>query len=434
MFRTLARLFVDPTLATPGSDPAVLTVHPLQLSRWLDEAWEAAAIAPNFAIGDPDKPFLGEPGIVNAIRYPLGAPVLPAGLSLPPPNPADPDLYTGNPTPLSVPLIWDHLIYAFLIESTGVFEIFAEVLRRYGVGETLETLTPGGHRWVRATEELFFRDPPLFSVASVVSRLRPDIRVLRRNAYWRMFGLDLPHPIPSRWVMAPDQAWKQDTGSAVNTGFSEKWSELLRQIWLGFENRVNTSGPNATDGEYVAFLAKALKDMLNMRRKGGLLAREEFVHVATMSWFHLTLESDTPIVTDLKAQAESAEERLANVAQRVGMSPAPRSREFFQLADRMSGLLRAIERGVFDTGTAAETMFKPVPAPPAAQLPASQKLMEDANKIIDLWQSATGERVKDRPVTVGQSRQMQPVRIPAPTSAPVAAGGNGTKVAPAGGQ
>jgi hypothetical protein len=32
-----------------------------------------------------------------------------------------------------------------------------------------------------------------------------------------------------------------------------------------------------------------------------MLAREEFVHVTTLSWFHLTVESDTPLVAYLKA-------------------------------------------------------------------------------------------------------------------------------------
>jgi hypothetical protein len=427
MFRTLARLFVDPTLSSPGASPDVLKVHPVQLSRFLDEAWEVAAFAPTFAIGDPAKPFLGEPGIVDAIRFPNGPAVLPSGLTLGPPVP---DTYTAAKAPLGVPLIWDHLIYAYLIESTGAFEVFAEVLRRYGAGETLETLSLDGYRWVRSTEELFFRDPPLFTVGSIVSTVRPDIRITRRNAYWRMFGLDLAHPIPPRWArQGADQAWKLDTGAGVNTDFREKWSELLRQIWLGFENRINTSGPNATDGEYVAFLAKALKDMLNMRRKGGLLAREEFVHVATMSWFHLTLESDTPIVVDLKAQAESPEERLANIAQRVGMAPAARSRELFQLADRMSAFLRAVERGVFDTGAAAETLFKPQPPPPSSPSPQSAKLLEDSNKIIDLWQSATGERVKDRAQSIARTSTAQPMRLPTPGAPAPAGGGNGNRPA-----
>ena len=41
MFRAVARLFVDPTLSSPGASPDVLKVHPVQLSRFLDEAWKS---------------------------------------------------------------------------------------------------------------------------------------------------------------------------------------------------------------------------------------------------------------------------------------------------------------------------------------------------------------------------------------------------------
>ena len=48
-------------------------------------------------------------------------------------------------------LVADHLVYAYLIECTGVFEIMAEVVRRLVVGETLDTLSApspmaAGHR------------------------------------------------------------------------------------------------------------------------------------------------------------------------------------------------------------------------------------------------------------------------------------------------
>jgi hypothetical protein len=286
----------------------------------------------------------------------------------------------------------------------------AEVVRRLFIGETLNPLSRGGLRWTRATEELFFREPPLFSIGGVVSQLRPDMRANRRNSYWRMFGMDIPHPIPLPWVTQPgaDAPWKNDVGGGVNAGFRDKWNELLRQVWLGIENRANGIGPNATDSEYVAFLSKAIKDMLNMRRIGGQLAREEFVFVTTMSWFHLTLETDTPIVQDLRCEGTHPADRLAKIAQRVGMTSAPRSRELFDLAELMSALLRAIELGFFDTGAAAETLFIPTSG--------NAKLREDVNRIIDLWQSATGERVKDRPsVPVGgQPAPAQPLRLPNP--------------------
>ncbi len=409
MFRNLAQL-----LANAGRDRNdVFLVHPLQLSRWLDEAWASAATVP--ALGQPTalEPFLGNADIITTFDLPKpnvtgGQEIAPSGIVA-----NNPDVFNNQLfTIVSPGLVWDHLSYAYVIESTGAFEVFAEVIRRLVVGETLDTLSKDGLRWVRATEELFFRDPPLFSIGGVVSDVRPDDRVNRRNCSWRMFGMDLPHPIPARWAGTTggaESAWKSDIGSGVNADFRTKWTELLRQVWLGIENSRNETGPNATDREYVAFLATAIKDMLNKRRRGGQLAREEFVHVSTMAWFHLTLESDTPIVRDLKAEATSAADRLAKIAQRVGMQPAARARELFELAELMSALLRAIELGSFDTGEEAETLYIPLANGTNAQL------IRDMNRIIDLWQSATGDRVKDRPVgNVGGVLSAQPLRIPTP--------------------
>lgn len=401
MFRNLARLIPTPSGSGPeAAATQVFRVHPFQLSRWLDEAWVAARTVPEFGVRTVGAlPFLGSDQIIDSLDLPAPsassvAPPFPSGI-----NDADVGTFTGQPFRASVPLVWDHLAYAYLIESTGAFEVLAEVVRRLVVGETLSTLSADGTRWARATEELFLREPPLFAISGVVSDVRPDLRVTRRNNYWRMFGLEPPHPIPSRWQRPGhiDRGWRADTGEGVNGAFREKWTELLRQVWLGFENARNGIGPNATDREYVAFLCQSLRDMLTMRRRGGQLAREEFVHVTTMSWMHLTLESDTPIVVDLTAQATNAADRLAKIAARVGMTPAARAYELFELADLMSGLLRAIELGLFDRGEDAETLYLPIVG--------NEKLVSDMNRIIDLWQSATGDRVKDRPA--------QPTRVPA---------------------
>jgi hypothetical protein len=427
MFRNLAQLLRD------RND--VFLIHPLQLSRWLDEAWSSSSTVPSF--GSPTSarpPCISDVDIVDILDLPRPAvgnsqDIAPAGIDF---VFRDPDVFTnevftagsdGDETRAG--LVWDHLIYAYLIESTGVFEVMAEVVRRLVVGETLNTLTAPSLKWLRSTEELFFRDPPLFSISGAVSEVRPDDRINRRNADWRMFAMDLPHPLPSRWAGSGgtgEGLWKSDIGGGVNTGFREKWTELLRQVWLGIENARNDSGPNATDREYVALLARALKDMMNMRRRGGQLAREEFVYVSTMSWFHLTLESDSPVVKDLRADATSEADRLAKIAHLVGMQPAPRARELFELADLMSTLLRMIELGDFDTGEKAETLYIPLAGG------VNEQLLRDMNRIIDLWQSATGDRVKDRPIgNAPGTLSAQPLRIPTPgpATAPAGASANG---------
>jgi len=143
--------------------------------------------------------------------------------------------------------------------------------------------------------------------------------------------------------------------------------------------------------------------MLNMRRRGAALAREEFKAVAVMSWFDETLQFNTPIVQTLKATATSPADRLALVGRAVGMTPAPRSRELFELAELMSLVLRTLESGVLNTEDLVAHLYK------------ASALGTTMNRIIDLWQSATGERVKDRPIgNLIAAGAQQPLRIPGP--------------------
>lgn len=411
MFRSLANSFFPPAPGAPRQ-PQLFLVHPAQLGRWLEEAWAAAGNIPAIGGGSGGSVQLGSPTILTDLDLPVGLRALLApGIDVQ--SPGD---YTTTPT-APLPLLWDHLAYAYLIESTGAYEILAEVVRRLSVGESLGQLSPASVQWARATEELFFHNPPAFSIGGLTSHLRPDQRVSRRNAYWRMFAMDLAHGMPRGWSSPLGEApWRLDVGNGVNATFREKWTELLRQTWLGFENAKNQVGPNSTDREYVALLCQALDDMLGMRRRGGNLAREEFWFVATMSWFHLTVEYDTPIVVDLQATGTSPEARLAKIGERVGMLPAARSRELFELAEPMSALLWAIEFGSFNKGTDAENLYLPLGGIPTA-------LNREMNRIVDLWQSATGERVKDRGA-VGTATSVptsgfvsaQPLRAPSPAT------------------
>jgi hypothetical protein len=93
---------------------------------------------------------------------------------------------------------------------------------------------------------------------------------------------------------------------------------------------------------------------------------------------------------------------LSIIAQKVGMKPAPRSQELFELAELMSLVLRMIEANAFGTQSNVELFYNP-----------STRIYAVMNRIIDLWQSATGERVKDRPAgNIIAPVPAQPMRIP----------------------
>ena len=78
------------------------------------------------------------------------------------------------------------------------------------------------------------------------------------------------------------------------------------------------------------------------------MSREEFDFVSMLSWFHLTVDSDLPIIQDLRAQAASPEERLFKIAQRVGLPAHGLSKSYFDIADSISRILIEIETGIFN--------------------------------------------------------------------------------------
>ncbi len=226
---------------------------------------------------------------------------------------------------------WDHLIYAYMIENTRIYEIFRRVVHEFLYGEKLGA--PGGSDtqfWLRNTEELFYRDPPPFFITTVSSHIRPDLRASRRNAYQRMFGMDLNHGTDD------NTPYPYIRADAANNEFVPTFEELLREVWVGYINRTTTSGAKPTDDEKIRELAHKLHDMLRTRRQNGNLSREEFYFVAMMSWFHLTVDSDLPIIRDLRAIGASAEQRLFKISQMVGLPAHGLSRSYFQIANAIS--------------------------------------------------------------------------------------------------
>ena len=179
------------------------------------------------------------------------------------------------------------------------------------------------------------------------------------------------------------------TSASANLRFHELWVDFLRAVWTAIENARNTSGPNPTDDAYVLEVSQYLRDLLQMRRRGGNLARDEFVHVSTLSWFHLTVDLDSPVIVDLRAQGTDAADRLIKLGDRVGIRPPAHARELFELAELASGLVRFIELGYFNSPVNVQALYA-----------APSQLRDDVQRIIDLWEMATGTTLKASAVRV----------------------------------
>lgn len=277
---------------------------------------------------------------------------------------------------------WDHLIYAYLIENTCAYKVFRSVLFEHLHGEKLMVPTAEAQFWLRSTEELFYSNPAPFSIYNVVSHIRPDMEATRRNNYFRMFGMDLNHGDGN------DKPYNFVKAESSNRDFVSTFEDFLREVWVGIVNTQNSSGENRTDDAGIASLARQLHDMLNDRRLNGNISREEFFAVSMMSWFHLTLEFNSPIVNSLRAEGTRADQRLYRIAERVGVPAHAKSYDFFQLAKPMSRILTMIETGIFNDETGVRSLFK--------VNDVDNPIEADMRTIITHWGYSTGRDMKVR--------------------------------------
>lgn len=366
MFRNLATLLPPPA---PNTETAraeqVMTAHPVRLHRYLDEAWSRGGIASTTSTTDV---FLGEDqNVISALGRPPGF--------------NDP---SGLPITAPAKQPWEHLIYAYLLENTGMFRIFRRVVELYSVGEALEVPVDVTRQWVRTTEELLLRDPPPFHITSLTSWVRSDLEATRRNAYWRLLGMDLDHGGPD------GRAYPYPKVDQANLDFVANFESLLSEVWQSYINRVNFSGENNSDAAAVANRANILSKSLRVRRLHGNLAREEFSFTSTMSWFHLTLETNNAVIIDLKANADHPADRLAKISNRVGIATHPRARDLIEMAEAASTILRACELEAFNTNAGAASLYTP-----------GSPMLEDVLTIINHWSLATGRNLKVRRPDVG---------------------------------
>lgn len=376
----------------------VFEFHPLQLTGFLETAWECSRTSFRI-LGAPPIQGLGssatmKDALLNAQNLSIrtgGGPlnkevlqkVLNSWVCAPPGLPEQPQ--AARDTQDKLPRFWHHLIYAYAIENTRIYEIFQRVLQQAFSDEVFGTFSVSGQRWLRTTEALFYKDTFDSMAGAVTSFVRPDIRAVRRNAYYRMFGMDLNHGTTD------NRPYPYDKATSANRDFVSTLESFLKEVWKGYINVRNVMGPASTDENLISELANRLKNMMNERRGGGNLSREEFIAVATMSWFHLTVSvPKSPILMDLKADSTTPEDALRRIADRVGMPVHSKSRDFFRMASPLSRLLSEIEMGTFDDPTQVPRLYDDA---------RPNHFKDDVLTVINHWSEATGHNLKAVSVT-----------------------------------
>ena len=357
---------------------ALLQMHPAHLNLLIEHMWNTRLNAAGVAAGLPthrsDVPGLQVAAALPALAF--------AGAAAP----ANPFPAGGARGVITVrpPPSWDHLIYAYMIENTRIYDIFRRVLHELLHGERLGAApSPAAQLWMRATEELFYSDPMRLSAMNVASHIRKDLGGTRRNAYLRMFNMELSHGSDD------NSPYPYQRADVTNGDFASSFEELLREAWIGHAHIGAGVGPNPTDNAKIVELATKLRNMLISRRDQGNLSREEFFSVVVMSWFSLTVSIDSPVVIHLRAGAASAEERLFKIAQAVNLPAHGLSRSYFEIAQPLSEVLIAIEQGGFNNVLGAPNFYNPALVGGVG----AQML-----NIITHWSVITGRDIKARKV------------------------------------
>ena len=403
--------------------------HPLQLSAIVETFWRNRYNALN-APGTANSPFVAwpvgatqgllndtyilgynPPGVPNTNTIVTGQMFMPAGETF--------VLPVDQPGLAALPGMtnYDHLIYAYLIENTRIFDIFAKVVETYMFTEQLPSPSFAAQQFLRNTEYLVYSDGMPTMVWTTASRLRHDEIANRMTLYYWMFGLDLSHAAE---LSAQHPHMRPE---ASNRDFIPTFEALATEVWRGIENAKNTSGANSTDDEAIATAARRIYDMMATRRLNGNLSREELRAVAIMSWLHLAVMYDSPIVLALHASASSPEQRLQKIAERVGMSAHSKSKALFDLSEPFSSLLQSIETGLLNDPASVAPLYTP-----------SSTIESNAEIVIDQYSLATGRDLKAPSVTMTAraTTPARPLPHPHPATAAHPAMAHATPALPAG--
>jgi hypothetical protein len=249
-----------------------------------------------------------------------------------------------------------HIMYAYMIENTKIFQIFQKIITLYLTGEDLTI--PYNNKeletkpWIENSHKLFFSKAETSAWSR--SQLIDSFEAQRRGAYYSLFGLDLNHGLGENNT-AP---FPYVRPRAFNANFIEEFESFLKLCWQMIINYNNTSNINTTDLIALQEQVDSLRKMLLSRRTTeenldnySYLnhSRTEYDAVVMADWFMHAISYNSPIVIEMGAEAVSAAERLNILGRKVGISPSSKTTNFLELAPLMATLLRIIELDEVDS-------------------------------------------------------------------------------------
>lgn len=269
-----------------------------------------------------------------------------------------------------------HLIYAYLIENTRILQIFEQLIEKYLNDEVFGIAPASVYQWMLNSKKLFFNDESTGS-----GLVKPISESIRRNAYYRMFGIDLAFDGPF---------YKAKT---ANLDFIPLFEKYLSEIWKG------------KDLNNLVVIASQLREMLKARRGrrpgGGVneymssnLSMEEFTSVIMTNWFTCIISEDTRLVKFLNCQSPTIGERLIKIGEIVGIPAHAKCQHLFEMAEAVSLILNLIETGAFlENETNLKSMLSALN--PGALPSINSDYMDSFLLVINNWEKATGHKIKN---------------------------------------
>jgi hypothetical protein len=297
-----------------------------------------------------------------------------------------------------------HMVYAYLVENSRIAQIFERLLSLYLHDEKLNKATTPANRlafqWIINTENLFFKELPNASYRNILSQVRASPDATRRNAYFRLLGMDLAFgDLTSNAVVNFHKA------EFNNQPFIVLFEKFLTEIWQAYTNARNQVGPNTTDLFSIVDTAQKIQEMLMSRRTTETtfnnyryfnLSKEEYSSVVMMSWLYEVVSYDSPLIQFLRCNGNTPGERLINIGKKVGVNAHGKSEGLLDIAPPMNTLLRRIELGDYNPVNEAQ-----VRSIIESQIPGSVSPIQDRQALTDLlliinnWEKATGHKIKN---------------------------------------